>query len=92
MPTVKFTSHLQRFFPDIREIEIGGDTVAEVISGLDEHFAGLSGYIVDEQGELRKHVNIFVGEELIHDRVTMRDEVKPGDQIYIMQALSGGDC
>lgn len=92
MPTVKFTSHLQRFFPDIREIEISGSTVAEVISGLDEHFAGLSGYIVDEQGELRKHVNIFVGEELIHDRVTMRDEVKSGDQIYIMQALSGGDC
>jgi len=37
-------------------------------------------------------VNIFVGEELIHDRVTMRDEVKSDDKIYIMQALSGGDC
>jgi len=49
MPTVKFTSHLQRFFPDIREIEISGSTVAEVISGLDEHFPGLSRYIVDEK-------------------------------------------
>jgi molybdopterin converting factor small subunit len=90
MPIVKFTSHLQRFFPDIREIEIEGGTVAEVIAALDEHFSGLLGYIVDEQGKLRQHVNIFIGEELIQDRETLNDEVKPDDQIYILQALSGG--
>lgn len=90
MALVKFTNHLQRFFPDIREVEVDGSTVAEIVLGLDQHFPGLSAYIVDEQGHLRQHVNIFIGEELIHDRKTMLDQVKSSDQLYILQALSGG--
>lgn len=90
MPQVKFTSHLQRFFPGIKEITIEGATVAEIVSGLEEHYPGMSAYIVDEHGELRQHVNIFVGEDMIQDRKHLQDRVKEDERVYIFQALSGG--
>ncbi|NCF69049.1 MAG: molybdenum cofactor biosynthesis protein MoaD [Chloroflexi bacterium] len=93
MATVRFTKHLIRFFPDLANqstIEAQGDTVAGVVAALDEQYPGLAAYVVDEQGALRKHVNIFLDDELIHDRQKLQDPVTADDRIYIFQALSGG--
>jgi molybdopterin converting factor small subunit len=91
MARVKFTSHLQRFFPDLQNgIAIEGSTVAEVIAGLDRRYPGLGDYVIDERGSLRKQVNIFIGENLIYDRERLQDTVTEGDQVFIFQALSGG--
>ncbi len=90
MPVVKFTRNLQRFFPNLSTIEVEGATIAEVIAALDRRYSGLSGYLLDDQNALRQHVNIFIGEELIQDRQSLSDPVGPGDQVYILQALSGG--
>ncbi len=91
MAQVKFTRHLFRYFPTLengREVE--GTTVADILANLDTHFPGLAAYVVDEHGVLRKHVNIFIGDDLIHDRQTLSDPVQEADQVYIFQALSGG--
>jgi hypothetical protein len=90
MPHVAFTRHLQRFFPDLVEGEVPGTTVREVIDALDRRHPGLASYVIDETGRLRRHVNVFVGEEPIHDRTTLGDAVGEGDRIFILQALSGG--
>jgi hypothetical protein len=91
MPHVKFTSHLYRYFPDLSELDtVPGDTVAEVVVQLNRQFPGLGDYIVDERGALRKHVNIFIGEEMIHDRTYLKDTVTPDSQVFVFQALSGG--
>ena len=90
MPYVKFTRHLQRFFPDLQATTIEGDTVAEVITALDSRYPGLADYILDEQGALRQHVNIFIDEYQITDRTTLQDPVEEQDRVYIFQALSGG--
>ena len=90
MPTVRFTSHLQRFFPSLSEIEVEGESVAEVVAALEQRFPGLRAYIVDDQGALRQHVNIFVRKELIEDRMALSDAVEAEDEVYILQALSGG--
>ena len=93
MASVRFTKHLIRFFPDLASqsrIEVEADTVAGVVKALDEKYPGLAAYVVDEQGALRKHVNIFLDDELIHDRQKLQDPVAMDDCIYIFQALSGG--
>jgi hypothetical protein len=90
MPHVAFTRHLQRFFPDLAEGEVPGTTVGEVIAELERRHPGLASYIVDETGRLRRHVNVFVGEEPIGDRERLSDGVGPGDRVFILQALSGG--
>lgn len=90
MAHVKFTRSLNRFFPDLCEVEINGNTVAEVVVALDERWSGLADYIVDERGRLRPHVNIFIGDELIYDKQTLSDPVDDTTRVYIFQALSGG--
>ena len=91
MAKVKFTRHLVRFFPTLTDnIMIDGETVADVLTKLDQEFPGLASYIVNERGQLRKHVNIFVNGELIRDRETLSDEVAKDEVVYFFQALSGG--
>lgn len=90
MAHIKFTLNLKRFFPDLTEIEVDAETVSDVITQVDNRWRGLADYIVDEQGALRKHVNIFVGDELIRDKTNLSDAVHADTKVYIMQALSGG--
>lgn len=91
MPRVRFTRHLRRFFPGLLdEVEVQGEIVAEVIVELDKQYPGLASYVVDEQGRLRQHVNIFVDEKLVRDRERLQDPVAEDDEVFILQALSGG--
>lgn len=91
MAKVKFTNLLRRFYPDLEEhIEVKGNKIVEVLDTLNEQHPGLKDYLVDERGKLRQHVNIFIGEELIRDKETLQDEVKEQDEIFILQAISGG--
>ena len=90
MPTVKFTSNLKRFYPDLAPLDVQGKTVAEILEEIEAHYSGLKDYIVDENGTLRKHVNIFIGNDMIKDRQNLKDELTERDQVYVMQALSGG--
>ena len=90
MPKVKFTSNLQRFYPTLAPMDIKGVTVAEALMEIEESHKGIRDYIVDETGALRKHVQIFIGNDMIADRQGLKDELKASDELYIMQALSGG--
>ena len=90
MPTVRFTAQLRRFFPGLDDTEVSGKTVADVIVELDRRYPGIRGYILDDQGALRQHVNIFVGESMVTDRGSLRDTVARDDCVSIFQALSGG--
>lgn len=90
MAKVKFTAALTRFFPGLREIEVEGNTVQEVVNNINQEVPGVIHYLLEEDGSLRKHVNIFVREELITDRTHLSDQVQPGDELFIYQALSGG--
>ena len=90
MPTIKFTSNLKRFFPDLLPIEVECHTVREAVEIIEQNYSGLKDYIVDETGSLRKHVNIFIGNQLIKDRLKLQDTLEAGDEVYVMQALSGG--
>ena len=91
MSKVHFTTHLQRFFPTLQQgIVAEGQTVAEVIRSLEQQHPGLAAYVVDERGALRKHVNIFVNDELVTDREALSDRVGQKTRVFIFQALSGG--
>lgn len=90
MPTVKFTANLKRFYPNLAPLEVSGKTVAEALNEVEQSHKGLKDYIVDENGELRKHVNIFIGNDMIKDRQHLADVLSEQDEMYIMQALSGG--
>lgn len=90
MAHVSFTRHLQRFFPALAAGEVPGATVRELIDELERRHPGLASYLVDETGRLRRHVNIFVGDEPVRDRERLSDALAPDARVAILQALSGG--
>jgi len=90
MPTIKFTYALKRFFPKLKDTPAGGRTLAEIFREIESSYPGLSSYVLDERGSLRRHVNIFIDGKMISDRDKLSDEFSPGSEIYIIQALSGG--
>jgi sulfur-carrier protein len=47
-------------------------------------------YVLDDQSELRKHMNVFVDGNRVRDRVHLSDPVPADAEVYIIQALSGG--
>jgi sulfur-carrier protein len=89
MARVRFTANLERHVA-APTAEVVGETVR---AALDTVFAAnplLRGYVVDERGALRKHMLIFINGEQIVDRETLSDKVGPTDEIFVLQALSGG--
>ncbi len=90
MVKVHFTQALQRFYPDLQVLHLEAQTLSEILKILDQKFPGLSSYLVDEQGALRQHVNVFLDDRMIDDRTTLTDPLESVEELYIMQALSGG--
>ena len=90
MAKLKFTSALKRFFPALEETSIQAQSVKEALDLLEAQHPGISGYLLEDDGSLRKHVNIFLKNEMITDRTTLSDKVTEQDEILVYQALSGG--
>jgi molybdopterin converting factor small subunit len=90
MPTVKFTYALKRFFPGLKDTPAKGVVLTDILDEIETSYPGISNYILDEQGNLRRHVNIFINGTMIPDRTKLNSQVAEKSEIYIIQALSGG--
>ena len=90
MPTVKFTYALGRFFSGLQDTHATSGTINDVLKEIDARYPGIRNYILDDQGSLRRHVNIFIDGVMINDRRSLTDRFSEKSEIYIMQALSGG--
>ena len=89
MAQLHFTSWLREVVPD-GPLQAGGATVADALGALFTERPHVRGYVLDEQGRLRKHVCIFAdGERLKHD-AALAHAIGPEAKVYVMQALSGG--
>jgi sulfur carrier protein ThiS len=89
MPTVCFTAALQRFLP-ASSARVEAATVAEALAVVFAQQPALRGYVLDDQGTLRRHVAAYVNGQPIRDRQCLSDAVGPSDEIYVFQALTGG--
>lgn len=84
---VRIPTPLRSYTDQAANVEAEGTTVAEVLADLDRQFPGLRFRVVDEQGRLRRHMKVFVNEDVVRDLSTALD---PADEVTLMQALSGG--
>ena len=85
MPRVVFTSNLQRHVA-CPEAAVRGATVREALENVFRKEAKMRGYVLDEQGGLRRHVHVYVGGR----RAALSDAVEPATEIFVLQALTGG--
>jgi sulfur-carrier protein len=84
---VRIPTPLRSYTDQRAEVLAYGSTVAEVLADLERQFPGIRFRMIDEQGRLRKHMRIFVNEDMTRDLCT---PVTGADDLTIMQALSGG--
>ena len=89
MARIIFTSHLGGVAPQ-GEPQFAGSTVGEVLAACFAAHPGLAHYILDDQGHLRKHVHVFIGERRLDAGSAQTAPVNDADEIYVLQALSGG--
>jgi len=89
MPTVSFTRALERFL-EAPTVTVEAATLGEALAAVFASRPALRGYVLDDQGALRRHVAVYVNGEAVRDRVGLSDPVGPRDEIYVFQALSGG--
>lgn len=89
MPTVSFTQALNRLVA-APTVTVEGATLADALAAVFATRPALRGYVLDDQGALRRHVAVYVNGQPARDRVRLTDPVGPRDEIYVFQALSGG--
>jgi molybdopterin synthase sulfur carrier subunit len=73
------------------EVEIAGNTVAEIIDNLGSAHPGIKERLYDEEGEVRRFINIYVNEEDIRFLTGKDTPLKDGDQVSIIPAIAGGN-
>lgn len=89
MVRVMFTPNIQRHIT-CEPTDVKPGPLSDVLEAVFEQNTSARGYVLDDRGALRKHMNIFVNGEPIKDRTTLSDAVPGGAEVYVMQALSGG--
>ena len=90
--TFELAGFLRTFAGGAREVrlDVPGRTVGDALRALAERHPGVCSRVLDEQGSVRRHVNVFVGDEPMHDRTRLSDPLAPDAKLFILQALSGG--
>jgi molybdopterin converting factor small subunit len=89
MARVVFTANLRRHVA-CPAVEVGGATVREVLEAVFAGNPAARGYVLDEQGCLRRHMVVFVDGRQVRDPEGLSDHVPAGGEVYVLQALSGG--
>ncbi|MBI3975783.1 MAG: MoaD/ThiS family protein [Armatimonadetes bacterium] len=90
MAIVFVPSPLRRHTGGQSRVEVPGATVGEVLGNLTTAFPGLSGQILDEAGQVRAYINVFVNGNEIR---TLRGQATPvgaGDEVSVIPAMAGG--
>ena len=68
-------------------VEADGATVADVLADLDQRYPGIRFRMIDEQGNIRRHIRFFYESEMVH---ALSQTLRLDGELYIVQALSGG--
>jgi molybdopterin synthase sulfur carrier subunit len=90
MPSVRIPTPLRKLTNELEVVQAAGANIGEVLASLDQAFPGLKERIVDESGEVRRFVNIFVNDEDIRFLENKATAVKEQDEISIVPAIAGG--
>jgi sulfur-carrier protein len=86
MPTVRLREPLKRLAGNRAEHQLAGATVGDALQALEDANPALDGWVLDERGVMRRHINVFVNGE----RAAQDTQVGDGDRIDVLPAISGG--
>jgi molybdopterin synthase sulfur carrier subunit len=87
---VRIPTPLRRFTSGAEEVGACGATVGKIVDDLERQFPGLKERLCDEEGRVRRFVNIYVNGDDIRFLQNLETSVKDGDELSIVPAIAGG--
>ena len=90
MATVIIPTPLRKFTNNTARVNINGASIGEVVDQLTLNFPDLKKHLLDDKGQIRSFVNIFVGDSDIRDLQQEKTSVKEDTLVSIIPAIAGG--
>ncbi len=87
---VRIPTILRTYTQDQSQVSAEGETLTHVLDSLEASFPGIRARVVDEQGALRRFVNIYVAEEDVRFSQGLDTPTPDGAQVSIIPAVAGG--
>jgi molybdopterin converting factor small subunit len=87
---VRIPTILRTYTGGESEVQASGETLAEVLDDLEARHSGIRGRIVDETGQLRRFVNVYVGNDDVRFLDDLATPTPDGTQVSVIPAVAGG--
>lgn len=87
---IKIPTPLRNLTGDIDKVTADGDTLAEIVEQLEQTYPGMRERMCEEDGELRRFVNVYVNGEDVRFMDGIKTALSDGDEISIVPAVAGG--
>jgi len=88
--TVRIPTPLRSLTKTSAEVQADGDTVDDVMQDLERRYPGLRERLMDDKGELRRFINLYVNDEDVRFLQSLKTTLKSGDTLSIVPAIAGG--
>jgi sulfur-carrier protein len=86
MPEVVLRAPLKDLAGGNARVDLEGTTVGQVLRRLEDTWPKTVGWVLDEQGRVRRHVNVFLNGERVREDAA----VGPGDRLHVLPSITGG--
>lgn len=90
MPSVRFPNVMKYYVNNQVEFFVPASTVQELVDQVVEQYPSIKFHLVDSNGQLRKHFNIFVNNIHIRDLQGMETKLQQEDKVILMASAAGG--
>jgi len=87
---VRVPTPLRKFTGGSDEVDASGETIFGLLNDLEQNYPGIKERILDDKGQVRRFVNVYVNGDDIRFLNHMETAVKDGDNISIVPAIAGG--
>jgi molybdopterin converting factor small subunit len=88
--SVRIPTILRTYTGGAAEVTADGSTLGEVIDHLDTNDPGIKGRLVDEQGSIRRFVNVYVGNDDVRFQDALATSTPDGAKVAVIPAVAGG--
>jgi molybdopterin synthase sulfur carrier subunit len=88
--SVRVPTILRTYTKGVSEVTVEGSTLTEVLDALDASYPGIKGRVLDDSGELRRFVNVYVDNDDVRFAEGLQTAIADGGQISIIPAVAGG--
>jgi MoaD family protein len=87
---VRVPTILRPYTQGVSEVSVEGSTLSEVLDSLDSSYPGIKSRVLDDSGDLRRFVNVYVDNDDVRFAEGLQTKIKDGGQVSIIPAVAGG--